>query len=191
MKKLLIVLCAAIVLTAGLVLYNYFSLPDHVRSQEEESTSSSAVDSRVQSAVESNQKSLMEGKGIDLPLSGDLLQMMNQYWKTNLADKGAGLYQGTINDHLVVEMLLNEEGNVGQVQLCFTLDASVKEQEEGLMQYIRFLNQEINETDAGMAASEAQAKIEELEEGKKALFYKYDVGFAMKRDAKQLFIYIP
>ena len=84
MKKiLLIVLCAAVVLTAGLVLYNYFSLPGHVRGQQEDPPSSS-MDSRVEEALEFDRKSLMDEKGIDLALSSDLLRMMNQYWQVDL-----------------------------------------------------------------------------------------------------------
>lgn len=194
-KKVMI----AIILTdVGLLLLlgcviavQYAKLPEYVRNADEQVTVSESFDERVILALEEEKKTVFEGEGINLPFSRDLLDMLNRHWGTELVEKGAGLYQGQIDENQTVELLLNPEGKIGQIQVRIEADADESAYRAALIKYAHFANTAISAEQAEIAADKAYMEIEQLEQGKKLLFFEGQVGFGLRKEENAVYIYIP
>lgn len=112
------------------------SVPEHVRNNKGDAGDVPAVtasaDARVKAALETGKNYILEESGLDIVFNGDLLQSLSNYLGAELDHLGAGLFQGRCSDHIVLELLLNSTGNVGQVQLCITEAASEEEIRDAL-----------------------------------------------------------
>ena len=194
-KKVMI----AIILTdVGLLLLlgcviavQYAKLPEYVRNADEQVTVSESFDERVILALEEEKKTVFEGEGINLPFSRDLLDMLNRHCGTELVEKGAGLYQGQIDENQTVELLLNPEGKIGQIQVRIEADADESAYRAALIKYAHFANTAISAEQAEIAADKAYMEIEQLEQGKKLLFFEGQVGFGLRKEENAVYIYIP
>ena len=193
MKKIIIIVIGVgVVLVAGLILFSYFTLPNHVRSETTDAVTSETLDKRVKDAIDEGKEYIYDKPGINLPFGMDLLQVLSRHFETDFIDQGAGLYQGKINTCVFVELLLNSNGNVGQIQLRMTKDATDQDCMQTLAQYARFMNQEISDDTARETAKKAYDLLSKLERGTSDLIFFDDVGFAVRKaEDGQEYAYIP
>lgn len=194
-KKMMIAIifsAIGLLLLLGCVIaVQYAKLPEYVRNSDELTTVSEKFDERVISALEEEKKTVFEGEGINLPFSRDLLDMLNRHWNTELVEKGAGLYQGQIDENQALELLLNPEGKVGQIQVRIKAEAAKDVYRAALVKYARFTNTTLSAEQAESAADKAYAEIQKLEQGKERIFFDGQVGFGIRKEEHTVFIYIP
>lgn len=196
-KKIMITMIFAgvglLLLLVCVIAVQYAKLPEYVREKNEQLqlTVGEGLDERVLSALEEEKRTVFEGEGINLPFSRDLLDMLNRHWNTELIERGAGLYQGRIDENQTLELLLNPEGRVGQIQVQINSEANEGICREALIKYACFVNTSLSEEQAESAADKAYTEIQRLEEGKELFFFEGRVGFGLRKEEQAIFIYIP
>lgn len=194
MKKTIIAVAAIICIgLAAIITYNYLSVPKHVRNGEDNAPdhsqlASSWADERVKSAIAAGKESIMEDSGLDIPFSADLLGTVEQHFQTDMELLGAGIYRGTINEDVAVELLLNPAGKVGQVQLCISETAKL---EDSITAYARFVNKDLEDRKLPLIVEEALPRLQNIKGDETYTYYNYGVGFCGKVESNQLVLYLP
>lgn len=197
MKKIIIFAAVALcVVLAAVVVFNYFSIPEHVRRGESDNGSDtisavSMIDDRIKEALEAEKEYIMEDIGLDIPYSADLLKLLEDHFGTDMEFLGAGVYRGNISEDILIELLLNPKGKVGQVQVVATGGATDENIKAAIAAYARFVNTTLDESTVEAVVTEALPELQNLKAGESYTYFNHNVGFAGKSENGQLIIYIP
>lgn len=189
-----VMVIVVIILTVS-IMFNYFLVPQHVRNSEKEDNDTELtdlmIDRRVKDALDSGKNYIMEDIGVDTPFSSDLLHTLEKHFEVTLNDLGAGLFQGDVAEGVVIELIKNKNGNVGQVQIRIAENAGEVGIKEALAKYVRFLNTNINDTTVMGVVEEALPNLQNLKPQEMFMYSNHGVGFVGKVSDNQLSIYIP